>query len=211
MTGRRVETFLELMDRIERFTLLRAWDGLSDDEFLWEPASTAWSIRRRDECRTGTPFGAGQWVADFEVPEPVPVPMTTIAWLYWHMGSMPARLCDIDILGGTRSMASGWTSPYLTHHPIFTQAEVAVGALRDGWQRLRELIELTDDDQLDMTTAAYTYAPEPPRDGLCVLGPPGARHPATFFITGTLMEVDHHGTQICTLRDLHEWRHREGD
>jgi hypothetical protein len=49
---------------------------------------------------------------------------------------MPGRLCDIDFLGGTRTMASGWTSPYLTHHPIFTSAAEAVTALRDGWQRL---------------------------------------------------------------------------
>jgi hypothetical protein len=72
----------------------RAWEGLTDDEFFWEPFTTTWSIRRRDQ-----------------IPEPAPVPMTTIAGLYWHIGSMPGRLCDIDLLGGTRTMASGWTSP----------------------------------------------------------------------------------------------------
>lgn len=51
-------------------------------------------------------------------------------------------------------MASGWTSPYLTHHPMFTSATEAV-------------------------TAAYTYAAEPPRDGLCVAGPPGPTRPGT--------------------------------
>jgi len=94
-------------------------------------------------------------VADFEIAEPTPLPMTTIAWLYWHIGSMPGRLCDIDLLGGTRTMASGWTSPYLTHHPIFTSAAEAVTALRDGWQRLRERIKGADDDQLEVTAAGY--------------------------------------------------------
>ena len=94
--------------------------------------------------------------------------MTTIAWLYWHIGSMPGRLCGIDFLGGTRTMASGWTSPYLTQHPVFTSAAEAVTALRDGWQRLREAIERADDDQLEVTTAGYTYAAEPPRGGVCV-------------------------------------------
>jgi hypothetical protein len=89
MTGKRAGTLLEMMHPIERFTLARAWDGLTDEEFFWEPFPTAWSIRRRDQCRTPDPFGAGEWVADFAIPEPAPVPVTTIAWLYWHIGSLP--------------------------------------------------------------------------------------------------------------------------
>src|SRR5499427_1177729 len=92
MTGKRAGTLLELMRPIEYFTLARAWEDLTDDEFFWEPFTVTWSIRRQDQCRTANPFGAGEWVADFEIPEPAPVPMTTIAWLYWHMGSMPGRL-----------------------------------------------------------------------------------------------------------------------
>jgi len=203
MTGKRAGTLLEMMHPIEHFTLARAWEGLTDDEFFWEPFTTTWSIRRQDQCPTPNPFGAGEWVADFAIPEPVPVPMTTIAWLYWHIGSMPGRLCDIDFLGGTRTMASGWTSPYLTHHPIFTSAAEAVTALRDGWQRLREAIERADDDQLEVTTAGYTYAA-----GVLplVVGPPGPAHPATHFIAATLTEVGHHGTQIGALRDVYAWR-----
>jgi hypothetical protein len=215
MPGKRADTLLELMYLIERFTLARACDDLTDDEFLWEPCTTTWSIRRHDECRTANPFGTGEWVADFEIPEPTPVPMTTIAWLYWHIGSMPGRLCDIDFFGGTRTMASGWTSPYLTHHPIFTGAAEAVATLRDGWQRLRDAIDRADDDQLELTTPAYTYAAEPPRGGLCVPGPPGPAHQATHFVAGTLTEVSHHGAQICALRDLYAWRQidrrRHGD
>src|SRR3984893_12643724 len=136
MTGKRAGTLLELMHPIEYFTLARAWEDLTDDEFFWEPFTTTWSIRRQDQCTTPNPFGAGEWVADFGIPEPAPVPVTTIAWLYWHIGSMPGRLCDTDLLGGTRTMASGWTSPYLTHHPIFTSAAEAVNQLRDRLQRL---------------------------------------------------------------------------
>jgi len=99
------------MYQIEYFTLARAWEGLTDEEFFWEPFTTTWSIRRQDQCRTPNPFGVGEWVVDFAVPEPTPIPLTTIAWLYWHIGSVPGRLRDIDLLGGTRTMASGWTSP----------------------------------------------------------------------------------------------------
>lgn len=51
--------------------------GLSDAECLWSPVSGAWTVR---------PDGAGRWVADWEVPEPSPVPATTIGWLTWHVG-----------------------------------------------------------------------------------------------------------------------------
>jgi hypothetical protein len=203
MSGRRADTLLELMRPIERYTLARAWHDLTDDEFFWEPFTTSWSIRRRDQCKTPDPFGAGEWVADFAIPEPAPVPMTTIAWLYWHTASVPGRLCDIDFLGGTRTMASGWTSPYLTHHPIFTSAAEAVTALRDGWQRLRAAIARADDDQLEAKTAGYTYAAQPPRGGVCVAGPPGPAHPAAHFIAGALSEVSHHGAQIGALRDFY--------
>jgi len=130
----------------------------------------------------------------------------TLLELYWHIGSMPGRLCDIDLLGGTRTMASGWTSPYLTHHPIHTSAGEAVAPLRDGWQRLREAIMRADDELLEAPTAGYTYAAEPPTDGVCVPGPPGPAHPATHFIAGTLTEVGHHGAQIGALRDFYAWR-----
>jgi hypothetical protein len=207
MAGKRAETLLELMHPIERFTLARAWANLTDDEFFWEPSAATWGVRRREQCTTPDPFGAGEWVADFAIPEPAPVPMTSIGWLYWHIGSVPGRLCDLDFLGGTRTMASGWTSPYLTHHPIFTGAAEAVTALRDGWRRLREAIARADDDQLGAPTAGYTYAQEPPSGGVCVAGPPGPLHPAAHFIAGTLSEVSHHGAQIGALRDLYAWRH----
>lgn len=74
MTGKRAGTLLEVMHPIEHFTLARAWEGLTDDEFFWEPFTTTWSIRRQDQCRTPNPFGAGEWVADFAIPEPAPVP-----------------------------------------------------------------------------------------------------------------------------------------
>lgn len=206
MTGKRASTLLELMSHIEHFTLGRAWATLGDDELFWEPTSDSWSIRPRERCTTPNPFGAGAWVADFAIPEPVPVPMTTIAWLYWHVGSLPGRLCDMDFLGGTLTMASGWTSPYLAHHRMFTHAAEAVTALRDGWQKLREAIERADDHHLEVATAGYTYAAKPPEGGLCVVGAPGPALSATHFIAGALGEIGHHGTQIGVLRDLYAWR-----
>jgi len=49
MTGKRAGTLLALMNRIELFTLARAWHDLTDDEFFWESFTESWSVRR-DFC-----------------------------------------------------------------------------------------------------------------------------------------------------------------
>ena len=54
-------------------------EGLSDAEYLWEPAPGCWSIRRRTD---------GTWVADSPLPRPDPEPLTTIAWRLWHLIDM---------------------------------------------------------------------------------------------------------------------------
>jgi hypothetical protein len=210
MAGKRAGVFLVLMERIETFTLQRVWTGLTDDEFSWEPTADAWGVRRRDECRTPTPFGDGDWVTDFDHELVLAAdrgeaiePMTTIGWLLWHIGSMPGRLAQMDFLGGSRVVSTGWASPYLAHHPVFTTAAEATETLRAGWNALRTAVKAADDEQLERRTARYTYADEPPQEGLAVLGPPGPELPAYFFIASNLNEISHHGTQVGTLRDLY--------
>jgi hypothetical protein len=53
--------------------------GLTDEEYLWEPAPNAWSLRRRGEARSAMAAGGGEWLLDFEFPEPEPSPIPTIA------------------------------------------------------------------------------------------------------------------------------------
>jgi hypothetical protein len=60
-------------------------DGLTDDEYLWEPVPGAWSIRPRHQAKTAMAAGAGELVIDWEYPEPVPAPVTTIAWRLGHV------------------------------------------------------------------------------------------------------------------------------
>lgn len=63
-------------------------EGLTDDEYLWEPVAGCWSIR---PSPAGGPDG---WVADFAFPPPEPAPVTTIAWRLGHIlvGVFGARL-----------------------------------------------------------------------------------------------------------------------
>jgi hypothetical protein len=193
---------------IEWYTLNRAWDDLSDDELFWEPVAGSWGIRRRAECQTATPFGDGDWVADFDDSlaraadrgEAVE-PLTTIGWLMWHIGSMPGRLAQLDFLGGARTAQEGWTAPYLTAHPMFTRAADAVDSMRAGWRALERALQSATDDALERPTRSYTYSDEP---GPPVLGDkPGPVTHGTAIVAANLNEISHHGTQICMLRDLY--------
>ena len=180
---------------IEMFTLNRAWSDLSQDEFFWEPVAGSWSVRRRNECRTPNPFGKGDWVVDFDagVVEGKSVePLTTIAWLFWHVGSMPGRAAELDFLGGTESAESGWTAPYLGNHPVFSSSSDAVDAMRTGWRALDRAIRASTDKGLDQATRFWGYPgyPGPPAQGYQV-------------IASILNEISHHGTQVCMLRDLY--------
>jgi DinB superfamily len=197
--GKRADTLLKTMRVIEYFTLGRAWTDLSDEELFWEPVAGSWGVRRRAECRTPTPFGDGDWVVDFDadlvmaaIQGKAVEPLTTIGWLMWHVGSMPERLAQLDFLGGSKTTDSGWTSPYLTAHRVFTNAADAVESMRAGWRILERSLQAATDDALEQPTRRYSYSDKP-----------GPLSYGAAVIAGTLNEVSHHGAQICTLRDLY--------
>lgn len=77
-----------MTDRTVLPVLLTGWDsawtrldqrlaGLTDEEYLWEPAPGGWTVR---------PVG-GRWMADPNRPVPDPAPVPTIAWRIWHLAS----------------------------------------------------------------------------------------------------------------------------
>jgi hypothetical protein len=195
VSGKRADSLLSWMFFIERFTLSRAWTDLTDEEMFWEPASGSWSVRRREDCRTSTPFGSGDWVVDFDAGRSAArwtEPLTTVAWLMWHIGSMPGRAAQLDFLGGSATAESGWTSPYSVEHPVFTTAGDAVGAMRDGWGSLGEALREASDEQLERQMRFWGYGGQP--------GPAAAGHQ---IIASVLNEVSHHATQVGVLRDLY--------
>jgi hypothetical protein len=54
-------------------------DGVTDEEYFWEPAAGCWSVRRRAEGVASAAHGAGEYVIEYERPEPSPPPVTAIA------------------------------------------------------------------------------------------------------------------------------------
>lgn len=60
-------------------------DGLTDDEYFWEPAPGAWNVRPRGESAAPIQGGSGAMTIDFAAPPPEPEPVTTIAWRLGHV------------------------------------------------------------------------------------------------------------------------------
>jgi hypothetical protein len=71
-------------------------DGLTDDEYFWEPVPGCWSVRPRGTGTAPIQGGAGAMVIDFAFPPPDPAPFTTIAWRLGH------------VIAGVLAMRSAW-------------------------------------------------------------------------------------------------------
>ncbi len=197
MAGKRAEGLLEMVLFIELYTQNRAWSGLTDAELLWDPMPGAWTVQPRDKCQTATPFVVGAWAADFDADLAAAAdqgkaiePLTSIAWLFWQVDSQPARTAELDFLGGAHRAESGWTSPYIAAHPIFTSAVEAVAAMQAGWRALEAALRSAADEQLERPTRFWGYGGQPGLMGTCAQ-----------LKSSVLNEVSHHGTQIGVLRD----------
>ncbi len=76
-------------------------EGLSEDEYLWEPVAGCWSVR-------ATPDGPR---VDRLEPEPDPAPVTTIAWRLWHIAVETLEGYAASVFGRT---ATGVTDLHFT-------------------------------------------------------------------------------------------------
>jgi hypothetical protein len=157
-------------------------DGLTDAEYFWEPVPDAWSIRPRSEARTAMAAGGGDLVADFEYPEPVPAPVTTIAWRLGHV-----------IVGvfGARNGAhfGGPTMDYLTAEwPA--DARSALAQLDDVYAAWVKGVRGLDETRLD--------EPVGPSEG------DFADYPYAALVLHINREAIHHLAEVALLRDLYE-------
>lgn len=153
----------------------RVLEGLTEDEYLWEPASPCWSVRTRASAGRG--WGAGEFVCEDAWPPPDPLPATTIAWRVVHL----AAWTDIY-----RGFAFEGTRPDLN------QADVpGDGAAGVAWL-LRAQDELLA--AVDGLTDESVFEPHPVYWGASI--------PAVRIVTSMLTEHVHHLAEVGTLRDL---------
>jgi hypothetical protein len=102
-------------------------DGLTDDEYLWQPVPDCWTVH---------PDGA----VDFAYPPPQPEPVTTIAWRLAHVivGVLAVR---------AHSHFDGPPASYETWH-YATDATTALGQLDDAYARWMTGVRTLTDDAL---------------------------------------------------------------
>jgi DinB superfamily len=156
--------------------------GIQDVEFFWEPVAHCWTVHDRSERRAAHADGAGRWVIDYEVPEPSPGPVTTIAWRTVHIGAVNYLYWDYAFGPATATFDLEMPG----------DAGSAIAWLRDSQRPLAEaLSELSDDDALDEQVATNW----------------GERWPVSRIFMTLVNEQVHHGAEISLLRDL--YRNRE--
>ena len=87
------DTLLDQLDWHWQHQLRPRLDGLSDEEYLWEPVRGCWNVRPRGTGTAPVQAGSGAFTIDFAMPEPEPAPVTTIAWRLGHVivGVLGAR------------------------------------------------------------------------------------------------------------------------
>jgi hypothetical protein len=161
-------------------------DGLTDDEYFWEPATGCWSIRRRGEAVTPMAAGGGDFVADFAYPEPVPPPLTTIAWRLGHV---------IVGIFGMRNAAHFGGRPVDYQTAIWSSD--AAGALADldaGYSTWVEGVRGLDTEALGHAVGLA--------EG------PFAEYPYAALVLHINREVIHHLGEVLLLRDLHRSQRR---
>jgi hypothetical protein len=159
-------------------------DGLSDQEYFWEPVPDSWNIRPRG---TGhyVEVGSGAYIVDFAFSEPDPPPVTTIAWRLSHL-----------IVGvfGLRN-ATYFDGPPISYseYDYAGTADAALGALDDAYTIWRDGVRSLGPAEL---------AERCREDGFEDLS-------VASLVLHINREAIHHLAEIALLRDL--WRAGQRD
>jgi hypothetical protein len=160
-------------------------DGLTDDEYLWEPAPGALSIRPAAEIRTFA-LGRGDWRLEWPRPEPDPPPPRTIAWLLGHL--FDGFLGRYEWTFGPRQ-ADPLTLATFT--PSASEAVARLGAVLGDWKA--GIAGLTDDQLDGPGYGQYPVGLDP-------------QIPFIGIIWWTNRELIHHLAEVAFLRDLYQAR-----
>jgi DinB superfamily len=156
-------------------------DGLTDEEYFWEPVDGCWTLRRAAD---------GSYQLDGHFPEPSPPPVTTIAWRLVHLGAgCFANRASTFFGDGSVPDDADMADPRHLPTDLPGTAADAIAFLERSYERWRTGISSLDDEGL--------------RKPLGPKGGPYAKDPMAALITHISRETMHHGAEIALLRDLY--------
>lgn len=172
------EDLLGLSRYISDRTLKRL-EGLTDEEFRWQPVPGAWTVRQ---------LGDGRAVLDNNYwPVDVP-PLTSLAWRIGHLIEVYGARRNALWVGAQPRAEAPVDGPWL----IAFTAEESVALLRQAIDWFNGLLAGIDD-------ATYSRKIGP-------IGGPYADSSIASFVLHQIDEAIHHGAEVGILRDLYEAR-----
>jgi hypothetical protein len=185
-SGMDVDWNAELVEQLEshwQHQLRPRLNGLTDDEYFWQPVPGCWTLSRRGQSTAPVSVGEGEFTVDYAMPPRDREPVTTIAW----------RLAHLIIMFASTS-ASHFGGP-AADPATFRYSGTAAGALR----------------QLDDAHDAYVSGVRG-LGAAGLAEPQGPDYPPEYadapmakLFLYTNMEIIHHGAEISLLRDLYLW------
>ncbi|MFB9931206.1 DinB family protein [Amycolatopsis halotolerans] len=156
-------------------------EGLTDDEYFWQPVANCWTVHPRTNDEQP---GTGDFTIDFSFPEPTPPPVTTIAWRLGH------------IIPGVLAMrsASHFGGPPASYQdfPYAGTADEALKQLDDAYATWIAGVRSLDAEAL--------ARPCGPAEG------PYAELSMAALVLHISREMIHHCAEILLLRDLYRNR-----
>jgi len=111
--------------------LRRRLEGLTDEEFFWEPVADCWTVH---------PDESGRWVVDYADPPPDPPPFTTLAWRLVHLAACKEMYYEYAFGPGERT----WDELDIPH-----TATGAIAWLEEEHTRLRAALDGLSDAELE--------------------------------------------------------------
>lgn len=138
----------QLLDQLDFYWDTSLWprvQGLTDDEYFWQPVADCWTIREGAD---------GEFTIDWAYPAPEPPPFTTIAWRLAHIA--------IPVLGMRASNHFGDGSVNLESVKWPGDAETALAVLHGHYQAWRNGVRDADLDkpvgEAEGAWAEYPYS-----------------------------------------------------
>lgn len=155
-------------------------DGLTDEEYRWEPVAGCWNVRPRGTSTAPIQVGSGAFTIDFADPEPVPAPVTTIGWRLAHV--------TIGVFGERAANHFGGQPIDYRSYDYPSDAATALANLDATYAAWLNGVRSLDADGL--------ATPVGPAEG------PWHASPMAVLVFHINREAIHHLAEIALLRDL---------